>query len=331
MRWNCSTINGQPERGCGILLNPLYSGSLVWNRLTMVRNPDTGKRVSRLNPEAEWQRVEAPHLAIVPPALFEAAQQRKAGRRVGLQEGQAGRAFARPMRPFSGLLRCGQCGGSIVISKRRDASIWGRCSVRQESGGCDNRREMRIDRIEAAVLEGLRAELSDPVYVRAFVESYREERRAARDNARQNRGALERTASRARAAFDRAHKLYIQGVTDGSEAEAGIRRLLDEARAAEQALAELGAEEDVVQLHPMALDRYLKALENLAAHLATGQAQQAVEILRELVSRITVAAGGPALPVEVKGRLAALLADGPPLCRRMIVAEEGLEPPTRGL
>lgn len=44
--WNASTINGQPERGCGILLNPVYGGVIVWNRVSMVRNPDTGKRVS---------------------------------------------------------------------------------------------------------------------------------------------------------------------------------------------------------------------------------------------------------------------------------------------
>jgi site-specific DNA recombinase len=42
----------------------------VWNRLRYVKNPDTGKRVSRLNPEAEWMRKEVAHLRIVSDELW---------------------------------------------------------------------------------------------------------------------------------------------------------------------------------------------------------------------------------------------------------------------
>ena len=52
--WSPSTIYGNPKRGTGILNNELYVGRLVWNRLRYVKNPDTGKRVSRLNPTSEW-------------------------------------------------------------------------------------------------------------------------------------------------------------------------------------------------------------------------------------------------------------------------------------
>jgi site-specific DNA recombinase len=38
-RWNASTINGNRERGNGLLLNPIYGGKIVWNRLRMVRDP----------------------------------------------------------------------------------------------------------------------------------------------------------------------------------------------------------------------------------------------------------------------------------------------------
>jgi hypothetical protein len=51
--WNPSTIHGNPARGSGILNNELYVGRLVWNRLRYVKNPDTGKRVSRANPPSE--------------------------------------------------------------------------------------------------------------------------------------------------------------------------------------------------------------------------------------------------------------------------------------
>ena len=63
--WSPSTIYGNAKRGTGILNNELYVGRLVWNRLRYVKNPDTGKRVSRLNPESEWMRKEVPELRIV--------------------------------------------------------------------------------------------------------------------------------------------------------------------------------------------------------------------------------------------------------------------------
>ena len=53
-RWNASTINGNATRGNGILQNPIYAGRQVWNRVRMVKDPDTGRRVSRPNPPEEW-------------------------------------------------------------------------------------------------------------------------------------------------------------------------------------------------------------------------------------------------------------------------------------
>jgi site-specific DNA recombinase len=51
--WGPSTINGNRARGTGILNNELYIGRLVWNRLRYIKTPDTGKRISRLNPPDE--------------------------------------------------------------------------------------------------------------------------------------------------------------------------------------------------------------------------------------------------------------------------------------
>ena len=51
-QWNASTINGHRGRRNGILQNELYKGLLTHNRIRMVRDPDTGKRVSRIIPQA---------------------------------------------------------------------------------------------------------------------------------------------------------------------------------------------------------------------------------------------------------------------------------------
>ncbi|MEM9147679.1 MAG: recombinase family protein [Pseudomonadota bacterium] len=60
--WGPSTLYGNRERGTGILNNELYIGRLVWNRLRYAKDPATGKRVSRLNPESELLIREVPQL-----------------------------------------------------------------------------------------------------------------------------------------------------------------------------------------------------------------------------------------------------------------------------
>jgi hypothetical protein len=75
--WSPSTIYGNAKRGTGILNNELYVGRLVWNRLRYVKNPDTGKRVSRLNPTSEWMSRDVPALRIVPDDIWTAAKSRQ--------------------------------------------------------------------------------------------------------------------------------------------------------------------------------------------------------------------------------------------------------------
>jgi len=63
--WGPSTIYGNWQRGTGILNNELYVGRLVWNRQQFVKDPQTGKRQARPNPEGKWIVGEVPHLRII--------------------------------------------------------------------------------------------------------------------------------------------------------------------------------------------------------------------------------------------------------------------------
>ena len=76
--WGPSTINGNAARGTGILNNELYIGKLVWNRLRYVKNPETGRRQSRLNPPEAWIVKDVPELRIVPQELWDAVKTRQA-------------------------------------------------------------------------------------------------------------------------------------------------------------------------------------------------------------------------------------------------------------
>ena len=62
--WTDSTLRGHAARGTGLINNELYVGKLVWNRLRYIKDPATGKRVSRLNPREKWITTEVPELRI---------------------------------------------------------------------------------------------------------------------------------------------------------------------------------------------------------------------------------------------------------------------------
>ena len=49
--WSDTTIRGHALRCTGILHNELYIGRLVWNKQRYVKDPTTGKRLARINPE----------------------------------------------------------------------------------------------------------------------------------------------------------------------------------------------------------------------------------------------------------------------------------------
>ena len=149
--WAAVTINGNRKRGHGLLLNPIYAGKRVWNRVRMVKDPGTGKRISRVNGEAEWQEQDAPELAIVDRETYEAVQQRR-GDRVE----QNPRDRARPKHLLSGLLRCGACGAGMSVKDRRGDRTRIRCTQALEARTCSDGRAYYLEDIEAAVVGGLK-------------------------------------------------------------------------------------------------------------------------------------------------------------------------------
>jgi hypothetical protein len=75
--WRDTSIRGDVRRGSGIINNELYVGVRVWNHKQGIKNPNSGKTVTRLNPESEWVRVEASDLRIVSDVLWEAAKRQQ--------------------------------------------------------------------------------------------------------------------------------------------------------------------------------------------------------------------------------------------------------------
>ncbi|MBI1218501.1 MAG: recombinase family protein [Rhodobacteraceae bacterium] len=337
-KWNASTINGNLQRGTGILQNELYDGRLVWNKVRMVKDPDTGRRVSRPNPKEEWQSVEVPELAIVSRGIFEKAQTRKRERALA-----APHSLRRHRHLLSGLLKCGACGaGMSTNGKDRSGRIRIRCSAAIESGSCPDPKTFYLDTVEAAVLGGLRTEMKEPDVLAEYVRAYHEERKRLSADADAKRSKLERRAAQLKREIDRLVDHLAKGVGDPYVIGPRSTELHYEREGILAELAEAPPAFEVVTLHPGILKRYEEQLNHLQQALADGARSgdhECADAIRDLVETVTVyrdpSAPG-AVEIEVSGRLNAVLGDRayPNGVRRVwgkMVAEEGFEPPTRGL
>lgn len=331
--WNASTINGNTKRMNGILRNPLYCGRLVWNRVRMVKDPETGRRVSRANPESEWQVKEKPELAIVPPALFDAVQRRKA-ERAGVRPEQQ----RRNRHALSGLLRCGACGGALT---RTGSDRSGRprvaCSRHRESRTCPDPHVFYLDTIAVTLFRGLKDELRDPAVIAEYVATYHAERKrlAAASGAR--RASAERKIAQLGRDIDRLVDAIARGQGDPAVLGPRSTALYKEKEALEADLAAMEEPVNVIALHPAAIDRYLAQVAALEQEIGKPAASgEAAEALHDLIESVTVyradgKKGG--MELEVAGRLNALLGPKsyPNAVFGTVVAEDGFEPPTRGL
>lgn len=300
--WQASAINGNAKRGQGILLNPLYDGRLVWNRISMVKDPRTGKRVSRPNPESEWIEKPVEDLRIVDHDTFMAVQRAKSERtRMAPEQSR------RPRYLLSGLLRCGVCGGSMNRAGPAERS-YVVCGRRRNGGKCDNAKSFPLADIDARVFAALRAQLADPRAIARYLETYLAERKRLAAGSASRRRQIEKAHAQAVREIDR----VVAGIATGTLSEAEARTRLPAMRERRDAAA---AELATIQpppkltLHPAAVQRYLDAVERLAATLGRRAAegdQETMAAVRELVAEIAVHPGADGPRLAVSGRLARL-------------------------
>ncbi len=336
--WNASSINGNAQRGTGILQNELYAGRLVWNKVRMVKDPDTGRRVSRPNDRSAWQVSDVSELAIISREVFDAAQARKKARSVTHPSQQR-----RPRHMLSGLLRCGACGaGMSTNGKDRSGRIRIRCSAATESGTCVDAKTFYLETVESAVLSGLRSEMRHPDVIAEYVKTYHEERKRLAMDAAKQRSRRERRITEISREIDRLVDGIAKGLGDPYILGDRMKVLVRERSELTAEIEVAPAAENVVALHPTALARYEQQLARLQDALGKGVREgdsEAAGAIRDLVETVTVYRD-PSRPggveVEVEGRLTALFGEaafpnGVKGVWGKMVAEEGLEPPTQGL
>jgi site-specific DNA recombinase len=331
--WQPGALTGSNNRHNGILGNEIYCGRLVWNRVQMIKNPETGKRVSRPNPETEWHRTDVPRLQIISSKIFDEVISLRRER------SHLAPAFRRkPKRLLSGLLRCAVCGGGMSIKGEDRGGTRVICTQFHNAKTCDNNRTYYLDHVEQMVLSGLKKHLVDPTAIRLFLQTYHAERKRLIASANSVRPDLERKLAEINRKIERLTDAMIDSDAPVSQFTRRISKLNEEKERFEGRLQDLSTPSTTVSLHPAAQERYLAVVENLAGAIKEmSQWVEMVEAVRELIESVVVERTKPGEPLRLKvnGRLAALI--GRPmfpessLSGAKVVAGEGLEPPTPGL
>ena len=281
--WNASTINGSRQRRNGILNNELYLGRITYNRQRFTKDPETGKRRSRLNPEHEWIITDVPALRIVDDETWRRVQQIKAR-----YASQPGNQRQTKKRLLTGLVKCGRCGGSMTIVNR----IRYYCSTKREQGTCTSSVGIKAIDLENRILTGLKdILLGNEDLVEAFVAEFK----AEIVRLRRQRGSHERQVQKELNKVNRAVKRCLNFITEG-DGDPGLvrdelRSLEDRKQDLERALAATYQEQEV-ELHPNIAELYGRKVTELKTLLTDESSRpQAMELIRSLIERIEVHKG----------------------------------------
>jgi site-specific DNA recombinase len=308
--WGASTIHGNRQRGTGILNNELYIGRLVWNRLRYIKDPDTGKRVSRLNPESEWIVKDVPEMRIVDQELWDKVKTRQ-GEQKASKFGDKGPGYwdrRRPRYLFSGLVKCGECGGGVVNLNAERVG----CASARNKGTCDNRRTMKRETLEATILDGLQHHLMDTDLYEIFCEEYTRHLNTIRI---QHNASLEGAKAELQK-IDRETNKLIDAICDGIPAiKVKDRMWALENRKTELEQLVANTEEEPVLVHPAMATVYRDQVKQLCEALnEDGRRAEAVDLIRTLVDRIVLTPveidGKRTLEIDLHGHLAGILSLG---------------------
>ena len=174
-------LRGHAARGTGLINNELYIGKLVWNRLRYIKDPTTGKRVSRINPREKWITTEVPELRIVDDELV--AGREGAPRRACVEVRQRHHRDPRRARQplerhapaalaaFRACWSAAAAAGPMPCAARTAIA----CSNHVMNGSCANSRTIAREALEARVLDGLRDRLMAPEIAAEAMRAYAEE------------------------------------------------------------------------------------------------------------------------------------------------------------
>jgi DNA invertase Pin-like site-specific DNA recombinase len=229
-RWGSSQVSA-------ILNNEVYLGHTIFNR----RDRSRKGKVNR--PRSDWVVVKGTHEPIVDERTFAAVQERLASRRTrNSPPARSGSSWL-----LSGLVSCGQCDAAYGISDygRNKAYRYIQCITYVKKGkeACPGRR-LRVDHLEAAVIERLRGHLLTDENLERMTEDLNgvTEQMAKRGADRLSR--LRRASQEVAKRLQRQYEALEAGAVNMDEVGERIRALQAEREALAKEIEEVGRQKD---------------------------------------------------------------------------------------
>jgi site-specific DNA recombinase len=280
------------HRRQGILNNALYIGRRIWARQRFQKNPETGKRVAKPRPPSEIISKDVPELRIVDDQLWQAAKARQAATRRRVEAGIV--RARRPKYLFSGLTKCGACGGGYILSSRDTL----RCFNATARGTCGNTRTLARHELEGRVLRAMQERFFDPGAFREFCAGFTEEMNRLRREHRVKVSA----APREIASIERRQKevlnLMLAGFGDVEVFKREVRELEERRTELTAAIAAAEVDPPLPTLHPSMAEAFRERTEMLASALERDDEHDAArQALRGFIDKIIIPPGDGLLQV----------------------------------
>jgi hypothetical protein len=243
--------------------------------------------VTRFNAKAEWIVQDVPELRIVPQQLWDSVKERQRRRQQDVRGGSKQlrlNAAHRPHYLFSGLLKCGICGGAYTII---DSKRYG-CANHRNRGTCAN--AVRVPRllIEKRILDDLKDRLLTPELFQAFAREYVDliNRQAQVEAARDDSARQELSAVHSKI------EAVLAAIEDGIRTPSTKRRLEELEMRREQletSLRRLQPGRSKVRLHPRLAELYRGKVVPLEEALNDIEERgEAAEIMRSLIDKVVL-------------------------------------------
>ena len=305
--WRDTTIRGHGLRGTGILRNELYVGRRVWNRMRYIKDPATGRRVSRMNPPDQLVAEDVPALRILDQDVWDQAQARLSAIRARSGADAPDRPkfweHRRPHTILTGKIFCACCGGTMANVGQDYLA----CGTARKQGLCVNRKGIRRPDLEALILDALRTRLMAPELAAEFITAFTIEWNRFIAERSAERGTHERELATVVRQLDNLIDAVANGMR-GSRLQTQMDGLEARKAALEAVLA--APIPTAPRLHPNLAQVYREKVTALQAALTSADESAAALVsVRELIERIEVqpAADGKGLEIELTGEIASMV------------------------
>jgi site-specific DNA recombinase len=250
----------------------------------------------RIIPQDIWDRVEA--------------------RRSGLKNKMCGHG-PRQYRDktdqmLSGLLTCGACGGNMIFGQTNpDGSPRAVCSFGLRRMDCDHFKSYSVATLEKTVLDGIKEKLTDRKRLLELTKAYHSQYAARQKASQIDRGEVQKKLNRLQVSADR----YVTAIGLSDDVEAlmiELNKLRGEEASLKEKLRLIKRDDDVVTLHPAAIDQFATNMEKMHAALSDpdGEAFASFRVaFRNVFERVVVHPTGRKKPYEITPhvRIAAVL------------------------